>query len=64
MTFLASDPAQRARMGLAAAERYQRLFAPPSVLPLLLKTYQRVAGASARPGAGSRHDWAQCGDGR
>lgn len=64
MTRLAEDPAQRARMGSAAAERYQRLFAPASVLPLLLETYRRVAGGSAPPAVGLRHDWARCGDGR
>jgi len=64
MTSLAEDPARRARMGRAAAERYQRLFAPAAVLPLLLETYQRVAGASARPAVAPSHDWARCGGGR
>lgn len=64
MTRLARDPAERARMGRAAEERYQRLFAPAAVLPLLLETYQRVAGASARPDVALSHDWARCGGGR
>jgi glycosyltransferase involved in cell wall biosynthesis len=64
MTWLADDTLQRARMGLAAVERYQRLFAPASVMPLLLETYHRVAGGSARPGVASTHDWAPCGEGR
>lgn len=64
MTRLAEDPAQRALMARAAMERYTRLFAPAAVLPVLVETYHRVAGASARPGVASRHDWARCGDGR
>ena len=59
---LARDAGLRARMGKAARARYQSLFSPKAVLPVLLDTYHRVAG---RNGAGAsnsngheRHPWA------
>jgi glycosyltransferase involved in cell wall biosynthesis len=45
MRRLASDPALRASMGLAARERYLKQFSPEPVLRTLLNTYRRVAGA-------------------
>lgn len=60
---LAGDAGLRARMGAAAARKYEQLFSPEVVLPVLLKTYGRVA--SARGGAvtyeenGCRHPWAE-----
>jgi len=44
MMALARDPQRRNQMGVAARERYEKLFAPKVVVPLMLKTYQRVTG--------------------
>src|ERR1041385_71300 len=44
MSCLANDPARRRQMGLAARARYAQLFEPAAVMPLLLKTYGRIAG--------------------
>ncbi|HEX5703196.1 MAG TPA: glycosyltransferase [Pyrinomonadaceae bacterium] len=44
MLKLAGDADRRTRMGVAAQRRYQELFAPGVVLPLLVETYSRVAG--------------------
>jgi glycosyltransferase involved in cell wall biosynthesis len=43
MKRLASDPELRARMSVAAKERYEKLFSPKAVLPVMLETYKRVA---------------------
>lgn len=48
MNSLAADPALRERMGCAARRRYEEIFSPQAVLPLMLNTYRRVA---ARPSA-------------
>ena len=42
MARLAGDPGLRQRMGLAAREKYEQLFTPRAVLPLLINFYQRV----------------------
>jgi glycosyltransferase involved in cell wall biosynthesis len=39
---LARDPQLRKRMGEGARKRYEQLFSPEAVLPLLLETYQRL----------------------
>jgi glycosyltransferase involved in cell wall biosynthesis len=44
MMALAQNPKRRNEMGAAARERYQKLFAPKVVVPLMLKIYQGVAG--------------------
>jgi glycosyltransferase involved in cell wall biosynthesis len=62
MAFLAEDGPRRARMATAAAERYQRLFSPEAVIPVLLETYRRVVDPSAQPAA-ARYEWAEGGDG-
>jgi glycosyltransferase involved in cell wall biosynthesis len=61
MTRLASDASLRARMGRASRGRYEELFAPASVLPVLLDTYQRVASAdaSAPSSVNATHPWAR-----
>jgi glycosyltransferase involved in cell wall biosynthesis len=64
MSRLANDPELRKRMGAAAQERYQKLFSPKVVLPLLLDTYQRVAGnghaaKTGVAGNGNLHPWAE-----
>ena len=50
MLLLAQNPERRARMGEAARKRYQQLFSPEAVVPLMLETYGRVA---ARNGNGN-----------
>jgi glycosyltransferase involved in cell wall biosynthesis len=44
MVALARDAELRKRMGAAAQERYQKLFSPKVVIPLMLETYRRVIG--------------------
>src|SRR5262249_51894456 len=44
MQRLASDPALRKQMGKAARKRYEELFAPAAVLPMLIDTYSRLTG--------------------
>jgi glycosyltransferase involved in cell wall biosynthesis len=56
MAALAGDPARRAAMGRAARARYETLFRPGVVLPLLADRYARIAGASAA--ARPAHPWA------
>lgn len=53
MLRLASDPHLRAEMGRAARKRYEELFSPQAVLPLLLDVYKRVASCN---GASAPHD--------
>ena len=62
MLRLAKDPELRKKMGVAARERYQKLFSPKVVLPLMLDTYQRVlrngrAANAIASGDGNRHPW-------
>ena len=47
MVALARDRALRLKMGRAARERYERLFSPKVVLPLLLQTYGRLIASGA-----------------
>jgi len=47
MSRLAADPELRRRMGLAARKKYEQLFAPRVVLPLLVDFYQRVVDEHA-----------------
>ncbi len=46
MLLLAQNPERRARMGKAARKRYQQLFSPTAVVPLMLETYSRVVAAN------------------
>ncbi len=48
MQRLADDPSLRGQLGRAARARYETLFAPEAVIPLLIETYVRTA-AQARP---------------
>ena len=59
MTFLAQDPAQRAKMGQAAREKYLKLFSPKAVVPLMLETYSRLAAVNGKPQIEhkSSHPW-------
>jgi glycosyltransferase involved in cell wall biosynthesis len=64
MLRLAKDPELRKKMGRAAQERYQKLFSPKVVLPLMLDTYQRIlrngrAANAIAAANGNRHPWAE-----
>ena len=57
---LAKDAGLRKKMGRAAREKYEQMFAPNVVLPLLLDIYQRVieghgAGKNGAGNNGARH---------
>lgn len=63
MLRLTEDPELRKRMGEAANDRYQRLFSPKAVVPMMIETYRRIMRAehaSAVPAAnnGHLHPWA------
>jgi len=60
MQCLASNPALRKHMGQAARDRYLQLFAPDSVLSMLVSTYSRLTGIDGREANSSnvRHPWA------
>jgi glycosyltransferase involved in cell wall biosynthesis len=63
MLSLARDPARRMAMGVAAKQRYEQLFSPAAVLPLMLHTYQRLTRNGDESGNGSEnsllHPWAE-----
>ena len=48
MLQLSNDHELRQSMARAARDRYERLFSPAAVLPLILQTYQRVSGNGHR----------------
>jgi glycosyltransferase involved in cell wall biosynthesis len=63
MLRLAKDPELRRTMGAAAEERYQKLFSPKVVVPLMVETYRRVMQnghgvAETVAGNGHVHPWA------
>jgi glycosyltransferase involved in cell wall biosynthesis len=63
MLCLAKDENLRRAMGQAARERYQQLFSPRAVVPLMLETYRRVTQngryvAETGNGSGRVHPWA------
>ncbi|HJU91469.1 MAG TPA: glycosyltransferase [Pyrinomonadaceae bacterium] len=53
MTRLAGDNELRVKMGRAAREKYEQLFAPNAVLPMLVNFYERVIDVHAAKGNGS-----------
>jgi glycosyltransferase involved in cell wall biosynthesis len=61
MLFLAQNPQQRVRMGQAAHARYQKLFSPKAVVPLMLETYGRIAVGNQAANLGrsdkNNHPW-------
>jgi len=60
MLLLAENPERRKQMGAAARERYEKLFEPAVVVPLMLKVYGRVAGnghMAMASGNGHSHPW-------
>ncbi|MEP6818518.1 MAG: glycosyltransferase family 4 protein [bacterium] len=56
MLLLAQNPKRRSRMGEAARDRYQQLFSPNAVVPLMLETYGRVAANGTGNGGGNGHN--------
>jgi glycosyltransferase involved in cell wall biosynthesis len=63
MLRLARDGELRQKMGVAARERYCRLFSPEVVIPLMLETYRRVVNngnAHTASGPVQMHPWAVC----
>ena len=61
MRRLAQDAELRERMSQSAQARYQQLFSPKVVVPLLIDTYHRVTANGTRPGVagnGNLHPWA------
>lgn len=66
MLRLALDPELRLAMGAAAKARYQTLFSPEVVVPLMIQTYQRVmqnghARSATIAGNGHVHPWTNLG---
>jgi hypothetical protein len=62
MLRLAQDADLRRTMGAAAKERYQKLFSPTVVVPLMEETYRRVTRskygiAETLAGNGQTHPW-------
>jgi glycosyltransferase involved in cell wall biosynthesis len=55
MSRLAGDAELRHRMGLAARAKYEQLFTPRAVLPMLTQFYERVATQSRATGNGNDH---------
>ncbi|HET6976110.1 MAG TPA: glycosyltransferase family 4 protein [Pyrinomonadaceae bacterium] len=53
MSRLAGDEELRTRLGLAARKKYEQLFSPGSVLPLLVDFYERIIARHAAKGNGS-----------
>jgi glycosyltransferase involved in cell wall biosynthesis len=63
MLRLAQDPELRRTMGSAAKDRYQKLFSPRVVVPLMVETYRRITQdghyvAATVSGNGHLHPWA------
>jgi glycosyltransferase involved in cell wall biosynthesis len=64
MSLLALDPQRRKQMGAAARRRYEELFEPAVVVPLMLEVYGRLAGnghlaTAVTSGNGHSHPWSQ-----
>ena len=55
MARLAGDAELRRRMGLAARKKYEQLFTPEAVLPLLNGFYERVVNRHRATGNGRNH---------
>jgi glycosyltransferase involved in cell wall biosynthesis len=65
MLRLAADPALRTRMGAAAKSRYEELFSPDAVLPVMINRYQTVISGKNNHRQGDKpegdklsHPWA------
>jgi glycosyltransferase involved in cell wall biosynthesis len=63
MTRLTVDPDLRTRMGRASRGRYEALFTPTAVLPMLVDTYERIVARDSaarprqQPTVSSAHPW-------
>jgi glycosyltransferase involved in cell wall biosynthesis len=61
IVFLSQNPRRRLRMGQAARDRYQKLFSPEAVIPLMTETYGRIAAGNRVAGLGgwseNNHPW-------
>lgn len=57
MLRLALDEGLRKRMGAAAKERYQKLFSPKAVVPLMLETYHRITNKAFASTSPDHHPW-------
>jgi glycosyltransferase involved in cell wall biosynthesis len=55
MARLAGDAKLRRRMGLSARKRYEQLFTPEAVLPLLIDFYEQVVNGHLAVGNGRNH---------
>ena len=58
MKLLASDHQLRKRMGREARARYEKLFSPEVVVPMLMDAYRRTATRRVN-GNGSQHPWTE-----
>ena len=58
MNVLASDHQLRKRMGRAARARYEKLFSPEVVVPMLMDTYRRTATRRVNENV-SHHPWTE-----
>lgn len=58
MQLLASDHELRRRMGREARARYEKLFSPEVVVPMLMDAYRRTATRTVN-GNGSQHPWTE-----
>ena len=56
MLRLALDEGLRRKMGAAAQERYEKLFSPRAVVPLMLETYQRITNKAGQSTSAARKD--------
>jgi len=55
---LARDEGLRRQMGAAAKDRYEKLFSPKAVVPLMLETYHRITNKTASSAtADAHHPW-------
>jgi len=60
MERLAVDVELRSQLGKQARKRYQQLFSARAVLPLLLRTYSRLACQSVADDEHEKHPWEFC----
>jgi len=59
LTKLTADATLRRAMGAAARRRYEELFTPRAVLPLLLDFYEGVTGRNGHPRNPPTHPWSE-----
>lgn len=59
LSTLAADAAMREQMGAAARKRYEDLFTPRAVVPLLLDFYEGVTGRNGHNNNRSAHPWSR-----